>query len=226
MKLFLSIPEHELERYILRLVEHHLPDGYIPNSLSKSFNLALERLEFCFSNIHKKYYCQHNLINFDHLNTDHMATLLYFLGNTIWKETGDTQFPTRLFYLNKILHGLDLFYSIKMPDIFLLVHPVGTVLGNAHYENYFVAYQNCTVGALTDSYPIFNPQTILYSGCTVLGSCRLGENVMLAANSMLINVDIPSNSLVTGQYPSHRIVSNIKSVRKQYFEAETGEKIQ
>ena len=223
MKLVLSIPVHELERYILRLVDHHLPDGYIPNSLSKSFNLTLERLEFCFSNIRKKYYYQHSVINFDHLNSDHMATLLYFLGNTIWKETGDTKFPTRLFYLNKILHGLDLFYSIKMPDIFLLVHPVGTVLGKARYENYFVAYQNCTVGAITDSYPVFEAGTILYSGSTVLGSCRFGENVVLGANSMLVNTVIPSNSLVLGQYPFHKVVSNSKSVRERCFEASSFE---
>ena len=219
MKLTLSMPADELERYILSLLGNHLPDGYIATSLSnKFFRLALERLNFCFSKINKKYYCQNGVSNFDHLNTDHMATFLYFLGNTIWNETGDDQCPTRLFYLNKILHGLDLFYSIKMPDIFLLVHPVGTVLGNARYENYFVAYQNCTVGAITDSYPVFKEGAILYSGCTVLGSCRFGENVVLAANSMLINADIPNSSLVLGQYPFHKVVSSSKSVRERCFE--------
>ena len=110
-----------------------------------------------------------------------------------------------------------------MPDIFMLVHPVGTVLGNANYENYFVAYQNCTVGAITDSYPVFETGTILYSGCTVLGSCRFGENVILGANSMLINTDIPSNSLVLGQYPCHKVVNNSKSVRERCFEDSSNE---
>jgi serine O-acetyltransferase len=219
MKLALSMPTDELENYVLRLLSHHIPDKYVATSLTKkTFSIALQRLEFCFSNIHKKYYCQNGVSNFDHLNTDHMATFLYFLGNTIWNNTGDDQCPTRLFYLNKILHGLDLFYSVKMPDIFLLVHPVGTVLGNACYENYFVAYQNCTVGALTDAYPAFKEGAILYSGCTVLGSCRLGENVVLAANSMLISTDVPDNSLVLGQYPHHKFVSNSKSVRERCFE--------
>ena len=224
MKLTISMSVDELERYILRLLGNHIPDGHVATSLSnKFFRLALERLDFCFSNINKKYYCQNGVSNFDHLNTDHMATFLYFLGNTIWNETGDDQFPKRLFYLNKILHGLDLFFSVKMPDIFLLVHPVGTVLGNARYENYFVAYQNCTVGAITDAYPVFEAGTILYSGCTVLGSSRFGENVVLGANSMLVNTVIPSNSLVLGQYPFHKVVSNSKSVRERCFEASSFE---
>ena len=63
-----------------------------------------------------------------------MATFLWFLGNTIWKETGDEDLPTRLFYINKIMHSLDLFYTVQMPDMFLLIHPVGTIIGRARLQ--------------------------------------------------------------------------------------------
>jgi serine O-acetyltransferase len=216
----LSLPSADLRQYVLRLVAAHLPDGYAPAADHAAlFARALERVEYCFAQIHRKYYRQGDAVLFDHLNGDHMATLLYFFGNTVWRETGDSELPTRLFYLNKILHGLDLFYAVTMPDIFMLVHPVGSVLGNARYQDYLVVYQNCTVGAVTDVYPQFGSGTILYSRTTVLGNCRLGNDVVLAANAMIIDLDVPASTVVTGQFPAQRFLPNRRPVRARCFDA-------
>jgi len=59
------------------------------------------------------------------------------------------------------MHGIDLFYSVPMPDVFMLVHPVGTVIGKANFSNYLVVYQNCTIGADTDVYPNFGEGIVL-----------------------------------------------------------------
>jgi serine O-acetyltransferase len=216
----LSLPVQELERYVRRLVANHLPDDYSPLDSARSrFGRALERVEYSFSRIRRRYYRETETVRFDHLNGDHMAALLYFYGNTIWREDGDVEFPTRLFYVNKILHGLDLFYSVPMPDVFLLVHPVGTVLGKATYGDYLVVYQNCTVGADTDVYPTFGEGTILYSRSSVLGDCRCGDNVVFAANSLVVNLHVPSDTVVVGQYPNHRFVPNRQSVRERCFDS-------
>jgi len=216
----MSLTPIDLEQYVMRLVIHHLPDGYVTEAAqTRLFGWALERVEYCFARIERKYYQRDKTVLFDHLNGDHMATLLYFFANTVWRETGDTELPTRLFYLNKILHGLDLFYSLAMPDIFMLVHPVGTVLGHAGYQDYLVVYQNCTVGAITDVYPQFGTGTILYSRTSVLGNCKLGDDVVLAANSMIIDLDVPSATVVVGQYPAQRFLANNKSVRSRCFDA-------
>ena len=37
----------------------------------------------------------------------------------------------KLFLLNKALHGCDIYYEVALPSVFLLVHPLGTVLGRA-----------------------------------------------------------------------------------------------
>jgi serine O-acetyltransferase len=215
-----SLTPDALRDYVHRLVAHHLPDGYMPNSADmRVFSIALERLEHCFSHIHRKYYVEAGEPVFDHLNGDHMATLLYFYANSVWRESGDIELPTRLFYLNKILHGLDLFYSVSMPEIFLLVHPLGSVLGNAKYEDYLVIYQNCTVGAVTDVYPCFGRGTILYSRSSVIGDCVLGHDVVIAANTFIIDRDVPSNSVVVGQYPALRLLPNARSVRERCFDA-------
>lgn len=216
----MSLAPAELEQYVMRLVAHHLPDGYVaPAEQTRLFARALERVEHCFARIERKYYRRGKTVVFDHLNGDHMATLLYFFGNTVWQQTGNAALPTRLFYLNKILHGLDLFYSVAMPDIFMLVHPVGTVLGHGHYQDYLVVYQNCTVGALTDIYPRFGVGTILYSRTSVLGNCKLGDDVVLAANSLIVDLEVPASTTVAGQYPAQRFSPNTKSVRARCFDA-------
>lgn len=216
----LSLTPADLERYVVRLVAHYLPDGYVAKAAHMQlFGRTLQRVEHCFTHIERKYYQSNKVVLFDHLNGDHMATLLYYFANTVWRETGDTELPTRLFYLNKILHGLDMFYSLAMPEIFMLVHPVGTVLGNARYQDYLVVYQNCTVGAIADIYPQFGVGTILYSRASVLGNCKLGNDVVLAANSMIIDLDVPDMTVVLGQYPAQRFLDNGKSVRERCFDA-------
>lgn len=215
-----SLPPDALERYVLKLVEHHFPDGYaVPYPLSGLLAKALERVAHGFSHIHRKYYRDGEAVLFDHLNGDHFTVFLYYLANTVWRETGDTELPTRLFYLNKLLHGIDLFYSVAMPDIFMVVHPLGTVLGNARYSDYLVVYQNVTVGAdEAGVYPKFGPGTVLYAKSTVIGDCTLGNDVVLGANAFLLNSDVPPGTIVAGQYPNHRLLPNPRPVRLRIFE--------
>lgn len=215
-----SLTSVELARYTARLLENHFPDGVTSGiDLRSDIDTALDRIEHCFSRIHRKYYRTDGVVSFDHLNSDHMAAYLYFLGNTIWRRTGDTALPTRLFYLNKVMHGIDLYFSVAMPEIFLLVHPVGTVVGAATYGDYLVLYQNCTLGADAGVYPTLGEGVILYSRTSVLGRSVVGDNVVFAANSFLVNTDVPSDSLVVGQFPSHRIRGNSTPVRYRLFES-------
>jgi len=218
----LSLPAPDLERYVRRLIANHLPDDTdLPPIDPRLFERTLARVEHCFSRIARKYYQKNGKPVFDHLNGDHMASFLYFLGNTIWRETANDALPTRLFYLNKIMHGLDLFYSVTMPDVFMLVHPLGTILGNAKYSDYLVVYQNCTVGAVTTVYPQFGTGTILYSRSSVIGACVSGDNVVFAANSFVVDAAIPDNTVVVGQYPSHKNLPNKTTVRDRCFDAPT-----
>jgi serine O-acetyltransferase len=213
-----SLSRDDLVSYLQRLDANYLPDGLAPrHDLRPLVEAALERVEHCFSHIHRKYYRDGSTVTFDHLHGDHMAAFLYLLGNTVWTRTGDTLAPTRWSYLNKILHGLDLFYMVAMPDIFLLVHPVGTVLGRARYADYLVVYQNCTVGADTDIYPTFSEGVILYSRCSVLGASRIGRNVVFAANTTIIDGAVADDTLVRGQFPDNTFSPNLRSVHDRCF---------
>lgn len=209
-----------LTGYVGRLLATHLPDGIEPGyPLAPHVVASLARLEHCFAGIRRKYYTVDGEATFDHLNSDHMAMWLWFLGNEIWRATGDTVVPTKLFYLNKILHGLDLYFSVGMPEVFLLVHPVGTVIGAAQYGEHLVVYQNCTIGSEGGSYPRFGDGVILYARSTVIGDCEIGDDVVFAANTFVIDTDVRADSIVVGQYPRHQVLPNPTPVRERLFGA-------
>lgn len=205
-----SLDAPALSEYLARQLNHFFPDPrrVTAKALLSRVSAALEQIQFCFSHIQLAYYFDGVSVRFDHLNGDHYAKFLYFASNQLYRA-GSLDLATKVFLLNKALHGLDLFYSVRMPPVFLLVHPVGTVLGKADYGNFLVVYQNVTVGA-TDRgiYPVIGEKTILYSKATLLGQCQVGDEVVFASNSFLINTDVPPRSVVTGAYPGFRIKPN------------------
>ncbi|MCT7958218.1 hypothetical protein [Laspinema palackyanum] len=207
-----SLTIDQLENYLLSSISNHIPDGWTGYSLKQFLKDAMDRIDYCFSHIHRKYYRNEGKVVFNHLNTDHMASLLYFLGNTVWQATGDEELPTRLFYLNKILHSLDLYFSVQMPKVFMLVHPVGTVIGQAEYSDYLVIYQNVTIGSDDGLYPKLGKEVIFYAKSSLVGNCHVGNNIVFGSNSFLINTDIPDDTIVVGRYPNHRFKPNSVSV--------------
>lgn len=215
----ISLEKNEIALYVQRQLGNWFPDGetYYGEPLRASADSALTRVEVCFSQIRRKYFCESGQVTFDHLHSDHWAMFLYLLSNELYRR-GSERLATKVFYLNKALNGLDAFYSVQLPEVFMFVHPVGTVLGNAAYADYFIAYQNCTVRSdELDNYPRFGEGVILYAGSRVIGGCEIGDNCVLAANSFLVNTNIPANTLVTGQYPNHELRSNKRSAYEREF---------
>jgi serine O-acetyltransferase len=191
------------------------------NLFLSAFNLAYERIEYCFKMINVKYYNNNKNFYFNHLNADHMCTFFYFLSNSLYREGVNEKVAQKLFYLNKILHSVDIFYKVKLPNIFLLVHPLGTVIGRAKFDNYAVIYQNVTIGGVREKnilkYPEFGKGVILYSGSSIVGNCKIGNNVTFAANTKIVNKNISNNKLVLGIYPNNRVVKNEKNNSKIFF---------
>lgn len=192
--------------YIKKLLELHFPDDNLLEFDISTVDCALSRLEHCHSHIKLKYFQDSGVPIFNHLHGDHMAAFLWFLSNSLYMENNDNLTAFKISYLNKILHGIDLFCSISMPDIFLLVHPVGTVLGNAAYSDFMVVYQGCTIGSNGSEYPVLGKYNSFYSNSSLIGSCKTGDNVVFGANSSVLNFSVPPDSLVVGAYPANRIL--------------------
>jgi serine O-acetyltransferase len=130
----------------------------------------------------------------------------------------DEILASKLFLLNKSLFGIDAFYSIKLPEHFLFVHPLGTVIGNADFGDFFVVYQGVTIGSTTEGiYPTFSSSTILYSNSSIIGNCHISENFVLGANATLVNTDISGDKVVIGNYPNFSILENKNKLISNYF---------
>jgi serine O-acetyltransferase len=159
---------------------------------------ALERIEHCFVAIDSKYFFDGAGAVFDHLHGDQYAMWLYVLANELHRQGGDQASCKKLFLLNKSLHGCDIFYEVQLPSIFLLVHPLGTVLGRGHYSDYFVSYQRVGVGSNHDVYPSFGHHVTLRPGAAVLGASTIGDNCQIATESLVLDRDLPAGSLYIG----------------------------
>jgi serine O-acetyltransferase len=212
------LTSEELTGYLGRLIAHLIPDGRDDAPTRAHVDHALERLERCFAGIHRKYYTVDGSSTFDHLNGDHLAMFLYLVANTVWTESSDRATAAKLFAANKALHGLDLFYTVRMPEVFLFAHPLGSVIGNAQYGEELFITQNCTIGNIDGAYPRLGHGVALFAGATIIGDVEVGDDVVFGARSFVVDTDVPPHSVVVGAHPGHRILPNHRPVHERVFD--------
>lgn len=123
------------------------------------------------------------------------ALMLYYLSRALADRSEDI-LATRVFLLNKALHGMDLFHAVDMPRHFLIGHTVGMVFAKAQYADWCVFHQGCTVGRILDDRPILQEGTILYPNSSVIGRCLVRRNTVVSAGVQLINCDTPGDCIV------------------------------
>lgn len=195
-----SLDATALAAYAAAQVNAMFPDPEIVDAddLAPAVAGALPRLEHCFSHIANKYFFDGDEAVFSHLHGDQYAMWLYLLANELHRQGGPASICSKLFLLNKALHGLDAFYEVELPSVFLLVHPLGTVLGRGAYGDFFVAYQRCGVGSNNDVYPSFGRHVTLRPGSAVLGACAIGDHCQIATESLVLDRDLPDHTLYIG----------------------------
>lgn len=221
MQFKISLTESQLADYVIFQLNTFFPDANKVQhiEIEPYITEALDRIYLNFSKIKTKYYREEDTVLFSHLNGDQYCVFLYYLSNTLYRQGASESVCTKIFLLNKYLHGIDAFYSVKLPEHFMVVHPLGTVLGNAVYGDYFVVYQNCTVGASAEGiYPCFGKGTIMYSASAVIGKLSVGNQVVLARSATVVNTDIPDRTIVFGMVPGLVLKENKKTILNQIFE--------
>ena len=213
-----SLSNQALASYISSQLNNFFPDDQLTSSeqLFEAIQKAEDRVYHCFSNIEKKYFHDQGVTHFNHLISDQYCMYLYMLANSIHENGGDAQLSTKLYYLNKALHSVDIYYTTKLPEIFLLVHPLGTIIGRGDFSDFFIAYQGCTVGCLNEGiFPTFKGKTIMYANSTVLGNSIIGDNVCLAADTTVVNQQIEANKIVFGKTPQLVLRENNKAIEQR-----------
>ncbi|MBU8915021.1 hypothetical protein [Neobacillus sp. 114] len=206
LKMSLSIDD--LQAYVFHQLKHFFPDNRLSpkeKRFTQSIHQALERTEYCFRHVSLKSFHDNGTTFFSHLHSDQYTLFLWYLSNSAWKEFGDTELASKIFYLNKTLNGVVCMFDAQMPDIFLIVHGGGIVLGKASYSDFFVCYQGCTVGAINGVYPVLGKGVALAPQSTIIGDCKVGDHVTIGNNAVLRNKSLNSGSLYfrhteTGQH--------------------------
>lgn len=197
-------PSHEdLEK----LIKHQIHNLFLLNeseekALLASITTALSHTENCFSFSKNKYYKKDGQVFFSIYHSGQYCIFLYFLARQVFLDFPEMRvLADKIYFLNKTLNGLDLYYEVAMPKVFHLDHPVGSVMGRADYGENFSFSQLCTVGNNKGIYPVIGDNVKMLSGSKILGRSNIGDNVIISANTYIKDEDIPSNSLVFGSSP-------------------------
>jgi serine O-acetyltransferase len=210
----INIGKNKLIDLIYRQINNNF---YIGNNeiidLKKSVNNALLRAEKCYAGNSNKYYWNNEQeLIFNPYHSAQYAIFLYFLARDLFLS-GKVLLADRVYFLNKMLNSCDLFYEVKLPDIFFLDHPIGAIIGRGVFSNYFAFRHGCTVGGNHGIFPCFGEFVCLFSNATVLGNASIGSNVFISSNALVKDIDIPDNSIVFGQSPD----LIIKRKPEEYF---------
>lgn len=210
-----GMDEADLVEYLCRQIANFFPDKHNGGNhelIRSSLPTAMERLW-----VIARKAVHWNPIAFDPLSSSQNCQFLYVLANTIWKSTGDERLPTKLFLLNKALHAIDLYFKVEMPPVFIIGHGVGIVLGRATYGNYFVAFQNATVGRVGDDIPTIGEGVLMFPNSAIVGRCHVGDFTVLSQGTSLLNQDSPGNATLSGHGDTMSTKAGRSRVYRHYF---------
>lgn len=220
--LSLSMTSDAFRAYVLHQANHFFPDQGAPKDdplFKKAMDLALDRTFFCFKHIAMPAYNQEGRTTFSHLHSDQYTLFLWYLSNSVFSVYEDRSPAEKFFYLNKALNGVVCMYDAHMPNIFLILHGVGTMLGKATYNDFFVCCQGVTVGAVQGQYPVFGKGVSLLPGASVIGNCQIASGATFAANTMLNTTDLAAQTVYYQDRTTKQYTTRFKQVpwAQQFF---------
>lgn len=188
----------ELRRHVETQVSNIL---CVKIDISPYLEEAVRRTHECLAKSANKYCVSNEDINFSVYHSVQYCIFLYHLSRVAWEANGNGIIAEKLYYLNKVLNSVDIFYAVALPKIWGCEHPLGSVMGRASYGDQFFFYQGCTVGGNNGQYPSIGCNVLMYSNSKILGKCHIGDNVIVTANTYIKAQDIPDNCMVFGQSP-------------------------
>lgn len=201
--MLISLKTDELHCFLNSQLTFHFPDINNPikfndKAIKSSFSESLERLEYCFSHIAVRGYHREEQVYFNHLHLDQYSQFLYFFSNSLWKNTQQDDLCSRIVLLNRCLSGCWFSYKGNFPNIFILVHPVGSVIGhlNVKFSDYLVVLQNVTINGVSDCSLNLGKGLFLAAGAQIIGGGSIGDRVSIGANTTVRLPNIDNDKIV------------------------------
>ena len=207
----MSLSPAAMQEYVKHQCRAFFPDGSSCHDSKKNaaaFEEALFRTEECFKHVTIRGYAI-----FSHLHSDQYSQFLYLYANSLWKTAENEDYARQLTILNRAISGMWVSYKCKLPEHFLFIHTIGTVIGNADYGDFCVFLQNVTVNTGDESWerdgqlsPKIGKGLYMAAGSSIIGTAPIGERCSLGVNTCLYNTDLPDDSVVS-------IAGNEQSIR-------------
>lgn len=194
---------------IFQLVNHQIsafwPGKGIESSHISSLYTALKRVEKNFQQRNSLIYQKEGKAVFDVCHSVQYSIFLYTYANQLYLDGNESE-AACVYYLNKIMHSVDWFYAVKLPEYFGAEHPLGSIVGRAEIGDYLFLYQGTTIGGNRKDgqlyYPVTGHHVLMYSDSKILGNSVVGNYVIISANTYVLDSIIPDNSIVFGQSPN------------------------
>lgn len=204
-----------LDHYIARQLDNMFPEGGFEQDLALIAPLmerAMARMRPILAAV-----CAFTPDAFNRFNSLQYTSLLYLVGNEEFRRNGHSELAARLFYLNRALNAIDLFYAVEMPEVFFVSHGLGAVLGNATYGNRLVIFQNVTVGRVGQDRPTLGDNIVLYPGAVVTGNARIGNNCVVSAGTVVHGMEMPDNTVAVRRGDGVQLIARRKDFIGNYL---------
>lgn len=194
-----------------KLLSHQISNMFIlengnENLIHNAMPIVMQKVKENFSHSVNKYYNRNGETYFNPFHSGQYCIFLYYISRQIAhpEDPNDRNaiLADKIYYLNKVMNSVDLFYEIELPAHFGVEHPLGAVMGRAKFGDHFFFYQGCTVGGNHLMYPTIGNNVKMCANSTILGNSQIGDNVTLGAGALVKDQDIPSNMNVFGQSPN------------------------
>lgn len=163
---------------------------------------AYSQLGISFSKVRNKYYSLNGKPVLRLAHNAQFTILLYWLARALSKSK-PPHFADRVYWLLRVVSGVDLYYEVELPELWACDHPLGSVIGRGRFArsaSLFFA-QNCTIGNNRGAYPRVDGNLYMFSNSSLLGETRIAGNVVLANGTSVIDAGDLADCLVFGRSP-------------------------
>lgn len=129
------------------------------------------------------------------------AILIYRIAHLLW-ELNMPFIPRYLSEVARELTGVEIHPGAEIGSDFFIDHGSGVVIGEtAEIGNNVTMYQGVVLGGVSTDpvkrHPNVGDDVVIGTGAKLLGAIKIGNNVKIGANSVVVN-DVPDNSVVVG----------------------------
>ena len=153
------------------------------------------------------------------INRGFRSVYLYRLAHHAYANGGKTRL---LFYIfiTKLTTTIEVSYNAEILPGLHFPHPQCIVISNAKIGSNCIIFQGVTIGSTPNKgiegsrVATIGNNVILFSGSKLIGPIRIGDNVIVGANAVVVH-DVPSDSIVVGN-PA-RVLPRIRNMEEYLY---------